>query len=542
MADAQGPGASTAGAVAVDDSTRLEELGYKQELRRVLSLFENFGIAFCYISPVVGIYSLFVLGLGSGGPRYLWLMPIVVGGQLLVALTFAELGSTFPLAGALFQWAKNLLGESYGWFVGWAYGWALVITIAAVDTGVVPYASQLSNQYLHTNFDPVNANTILFFTLAMLALQTLFNVIGVQKAAFILKLGVISEIVATIGIAVMLAIAGFHHSLGYLFTTQAVEHASTNPFGVDFAGNWLLGAALVAILAHVYIFYGFESAGDVAEEVVEASRRVPKAMVTSLLVGGLTSFILVAGLILAIPGGHGAFLKAGSFAGGIPFILDSNVHVGWVQGIILGFVVFAFFSCGTAIQAAAARLIYSYSRDGALPGSATLRRVSPQFRTPVPALLVAAIIPALFSLLVHFTPTHPLHLGFITYPANVNALFILVSFGVSGIYLSFMMVVYAALIARARGWRSTGFSLGMWALPVYLGAAAYGTLMFINIVVPTGVDSPRGALFNYDWMTLVVLLAIMILGAVYFAISRPDRRIALRSTPDQIPADESLRI
>ncbi|MDP9224093.1 MAG: amino acid permease [Actinomycetota bacterium] len=540
MADERA-GARAAGLQVADDSTRLEELGYKQELRRVLSLFENFGIAFCYISPVVGIYSLFVLGLGSGGPRYLWLMPIVVGGQLLVALTFAELGSTFPLAGALFQWAKNLVGEAYGWFVGWAYGWALVITIAAVDTGVVIYAATLSNKYLHTHFDPVNANTILLFTLAMLALQTLFNVIGVQKAAFIVKIGVISEVVATIGIAVMLAIAGFHHGFGYLFTTQDVQHAAGNPFGVDFGGNWWLGAALVAILAHVYIFYGFESAGDVAEEVVEASRQVPKAMVTSLLVGGITSFVLVAGLILAIPAGHAAFAKAGSFAGGIPFILDANVHVGWIQDIILAFVVFAFFSCGTAIQAAAARLIYSYSRDGALPGSRILRKVSVQFKTPVAALLVAAVIPALFSLLVHFTPTHPIHIGFITYPANVNALFILVSFGVSGIYLSFMMVVFAVLVARSRGWRSSGFSLGRWALPVYLGAATYGTLMFINIVFPTGVDSPKGALFNYDWMTLAVLLGIMILGAIYFAIARPDRRIAGR-TLDESPEPEALAI
>src|SRR5207253_644030 len=70
---------------------------------------------------------------------------------------------------------------------------------------------------------------------------------------------------------------------------------------VNFNGNWLLGAGLVAILAHVYIFYGFESAGDVAEEVADASRRVPRAVISSLLVGGLTSFVLVAGLLLAIP-------------------------------------------------------------------------------------------------------------------------------------------------------------------------------------------------------------------------------------------------
>jgi amino acid transporter len=259
-------------------------------------------------------------------------------------------------------------------------------------------------------------------------------------------------------------------------------------------------------------------------------------MTRSLAVGGITSFVLVAGLILAIPSGAGAFAKAGSFEGGIPFIIDSNIHVAWIQDTILAFVVFGFFSCGTAIQAAAARLIYSYSRDRALPGSSVLRTVSPRFKTPVAALLVAAVIPALFSLLVHFTPSEPVHFLFVTYPANVNALFILVSFGVSGIYLSFMMVVFAAIIARARGWRSTGFGLGKWTWPVYIGGATYGSLMFINIVWPTGIDSPKGGLFNYDWMTFAVLFVIMAIGALYFALARPDRRIDRREvevTPAQ---------
>lgn len=519
-----------------NDSERMAKLGYNQELRRVLGFFENFGIAFCYISPVVGIYSLFVLGLGSGGPAYLWLIFIALGGQMLVALVFAEMGSGYPLAGALFQWAKNLVGPGYGWFVGWTYGWALIITVAAVDTGVVPYAVALANEYLNTTFDPVNPNTILFFTLGMLVVQTTFNVIGVRLSGLISKIGVVAEVAATFGIAILLAIAGFHHGLGYLFTSQGVESAAGNPLGVDFGGNWALGAALVAVLAHVYIFYGFESAGDVAEEVVDASRRVPRAIVSSLAVGGLTSFVLVGALILAIPATTNGFAQAASPAGGIPFILGANITSGIILDVILVLVVFGFFSCGTAIQAAAARLIYSYSRDNALPASKALRVVSGRFGTPVSALVVAAVVPALFSLLVHFTPTKPLHIGFITYPANVNALFILVSFGVSGIYLAFQMVVVGGLVARLRGWRPDGdFTLGGWALPVYIGASAYGVAMFLNIIIPTGVDSPKGLLFNYDWMTLVVIAVILLVGAVYYLIARPGLRIA-RSAEDRSAA------
>ncbi len=145
------------------------------------------------------------------------------------------------------------------------------------------------------------------------------------------------------------------------------------------------------------------------------------------------------------------------------------------------------------------------------------------------ALLLAAIIPAIFSLLVHFTPSKPIKIGFITYPANVNALFILVSFAVSGIYLAFQMVVVGALFARLRGWRPTGpFQLGRWAYLVLAGALVYGIGMLVNILLPTGLNSPRGALFNYDWMTLIVVVLIALIGAVYFISARPQRRIASR--------------
>lgn len=525
------------------DRRTLEKFGYRQELRRALSLFENFSVAFCYLSPVVGIYSLFVLGFGSAGPRYLWLMPVVVAGQLLVALVFAELGSHYPIAGALFQWAKNLMGAGYGWWVGWFYAWALIITVAAVDTGVVYYGAPLLNKYLGTNFDVTHPNTILAFTLVLLAIQTLFNLIGVRFVAVISKLGVWVEVLGTFGIAALLAIAGFHHGLGYLFSSQGAEVAATNPLGVDFGGNWITGAALVGILAHVYIFYGFESAGDIAEEVVNASRQVPRAIIRTILIGGLTSFVLVAALILAVPVGAKAFGLAGSFAGGVPFIITANITSSAIQDVILLLVTFAFFSCGTAIQAAAARLTFSYARDGAIPGSSVLRKVSKRFKTPTNALWLAAIIPALFSLLVHFTPSKPIHIWFVTYPAHLNALTALISFGVSGVYLSFGMVVLASLIARIRGWRAGGeFKLGKWAYPVTIVALVWGAAMLVNILLPTGLDSPKGILFNFDWMTLMVVVLIAVIGAIYYVVSKPQERVAehLVKVPDSAEAKRTV--
>ena len=68
-------------------------MGYKHEPSRVLSRFDNFSVAFTFLSPMVGIYSLFV------------------------ALVLDELGSHFPVAGALYQYSKYTVGPGYGWWV-----------------------------------------------------------------------------------------------------------------------------------------------------------------------------------------------------------------------------------------------------------------------------------------------------------------------------------------------------------------------------------------------------------------------------------------
>ena len=129
-------------------------------------------------------------------------------------------------------------------------------------------------------------------------------------------------------------------------------------------------------------------------------------------------------------------------------------------------------------------------------------------------------------MLARFTPSSNISILFITIPAHVNALFLLVSFAVSGIYLSFLLVVLAALIARLRGWRPAGaFKLGAWALPVMIAGLVWLTAMLVNILIPSGVSSPRGALFNYDWITLIVVVIIVALGAVYSLFAHPARRI-----------------
>lgn len=506
---------------AQSEDARLATLGYKPQLNRVLGFFANFSVAFTYLSPMVGIYTLFVLGVGTGGPAYVWLTFIPVIGMLFVALVFGELASHYPVAGALYQYSKFSVGGAYGWFVGWFYGLALLITVAAVDTGVVTYVAALTHNWFGWSLDPADHTTILLITLILLAIQTTLNITGAKVMGRVAQFGVYVEIVGTLGIALILLIHGFHHGLGFLFTTQGVENAASNPLGLDFDGSWFPAAALIAVLAPVYIFYGFESAGDIAEETKDAGRQIPKAMRWALIWGGISSFILIAALLLAMPSDNP--VTATVEGGGVPFILGQLSPA--MQDFLLLLIIFAFFSCGTSIQGAGARLGFSFARDGALPASAWLAKVNARFKTPVNSLLAGTAITTLFVFLVYYTPSEDKHIWFITYPAKVNALLALISFGVSGIYLSFLLTVIAAIVARRRGWVPEGsFQLGKWAWPVLIIAAGYLGLMLLNVVYPSGLASPRGY-FNIDWITLLVMFVIAVVGAIYFLVARPDKRV-----------------
>lgn len=514
------------------DDARLESLGYRPQLRRVLGLFANFSVAFTYLSPMVGIFSLFALGLGTGGPAYIWLTWIPVAGMLLVALVFGELASHYPVAGALYQYSKYTVGRKYGWFVGWFYGIALLVTVASVDTGVVIYATALGQHLFNWNFDPTSHMTILVITLVLLAVQTTLNTIGAKVMGRVAQFGVIVEILGTFGIAIVLAIHGFHHGFGFLTSTQNVQHVASNPLGLNFGGSWI-GAALIAVLAPVYIFYGFESAGDISEETKNAGRQVPRAMRLSLIWGGIASFVLTGALLLAMPAGPGS-VSSTIAGGGVPYIFSPLPR--GLQDLLLILIILAFFSCGTSVQGAGSRLAFSYARDGALPASKWISAVSERFKTPANALFAGALITVVFVGLEFASPTHDVKIWFITYPANTNVLVSLVSFGVSGIYLSFLLTVIGSMIARARGWVPAGrFKLGRWAWPVSVIAAVYLGLMLVNVVAPTGLSSAR-AYFNLDWVTLLVMAVVTVVGVVVFLAAHRGREIGEHMIDNDAPA------
>jgi amino acid transporter len=469
---------------SAEDERRLAELGYKQELHRGLDLFSNFAVGFTYLSPVVGVYGLFAYGLATGGPAFIWTLPVVLVGQFLVALVFAEVASQYPIAGGIYQWTRKLVGERYAWFAGWMYLWALLINIAAATGAATLFLAPLFG------YDVTRRNTVLT-VIVLLAVGAVINLAGVHWLSLISRLGVVFEILGTVVLGAIFLVTYNHHSFSAVFETLNVQ-----------GGGSYLGAFLAASLFGVWCLYGNEAAGTVSEEVVDASRRVPRAIVLSLVIGAAAAFLITFSFIIAVP----SYERVLSGEDTNPILTVFNGALGSAGAkLALVMVLVAFISCVLSTQASSSRLVYSYARDDMIMGSRILAKVHPRFHTPPAAVFVVFAIPSLVNLL----------------PSTTIAR--VIAFAVIGNYLAFAFVVVAAAIARARGWQPGGqFRLGRYGWPVVVVAGLY---QVAAIVILCDKTPPFGTSFFDRWFVPISAALVVLIGVVYYIVARPLRHV-----------------
>lgn len=464
-----------------EDHAQLAALGYESEFKRDMSLWANFSLGFTYLSPVVGIYTVFAFALAAAGPPMIWSLLIAGVGQMLVALVFSEIVAQFPVAGGVYPWARRLWGRKWAWMTGWVYIFALLATIAGVAYGAGPFVATVFG------FSST-ASTTVVCALAVLLLATTINLTGTKMLSYFAIFGFAAELIGALVVGGWLLLTQQHHGLGVLF----------HSFGAQGDHSYLY-AFLAASLIGVYQYYGFEACGDVAEEVPNPGIQIPKSMRRTIYIGGAAATFVCLSLILSVVD-FGAVIT-GQDADPISTVL--NTAFGTVGSkIVLCVVLISFVSCALSLQAAASRLIYSYGRDGMIVGSHLWARFDQKRHVPPYALLAAVAIPAL------------LIVGSLV---SADALTKLISFGSVGIYIAFQMVVFAALRARIKGWVPSGkYQLGRWGMLVNVSALIYGVAAIVNICWPRTPDAAW-----YDNYIVLLMSAIIIgVGLLYMVTAR----------------------
>jgi amino acid transporter len=481
-------GAESAPAEArLSDAERLSQLGYDSRFERRMGLWENFSLGFTYLSPVVGVYSVFAITFLAGGPPMIWSILIAGIGQLLVSLVFAEVVAQYPVAGGVYPWARRLVGRRWAWITGWIYAWALVATVASVSTGAAPFIGSLFG------FTPTRTTTVLLAG-GLILIATVVNLSGTKTLGRVAMVAFVAELVGALAVGGWLLLFERHQDFGVLF----------DGIGTQGDGSYL-GAFLAASLLGLYLFYGFEACGDVAEEVPDPGRRIPVAMRRTIYIGGFAAVFITAGLILSQPD-FGAILS-GEIADPIGTTF-TTVFGSFGSKVITVIVLISFVSCVLSLQAAASRLIYSYARDEMVAGSHFLSRFSETRHVPPYALLVAGLLPLLIVTIAQVI--------------SESALLRVISFASVGIYVAFLMVTFAALTARLRGWIPSGdYRLGRWGLPVNVLALTYGVAGALNLAWPR---ADAGTPWYDKWVVALGLAIVVGSGLLYMAIGRPYRK------------------
>ena len=512
-------GTQVAGGHDAKDAADLARFGYKQELKRGLGLFSSFAVAFSYISPSTGIFTLFALGLVTLGGVFIWTWPVVALGQFIIALNFAEVSSHYPVAGSVFQWTKYLANRSYSWMTGWIYLFAGIITVAAVvatlPLALIPALNGLGWHSLNA----ASLHTQLVVALITLVVITVLNIYGVRLVAIINNTGVVFEILGMFVFALILM--AFHNHQGFkVVTNSAGFHVNGSTF-------------LAAMFMSLFVIYGFDTASTLAEETRDPRRNAPKAVLFSVIGAFIIGGVFLLGTLVAIPN-MGAAVK-GAF--GPAAIIEANFSTGFAT-LYLFVVSAAIFVCCLSILAATIRLCFGMARDNQLPFSKPLAKVSPGLHTPVWTCIVVALISAI---------------PFIKY-AGVG----IIAIAATGmIYLSYFLGNLVILRARLRGWPGRGggarlapFRLGRWGILVNVLGLVYGGAMLINFAWPRVASNPKpnqtaGLLslglgfLNGIPILWSVAIFIALLGAIYYLIVGRTKAFAPVIAPspdDDVPA------
>jgi amino acid transporter len=442
---------SESGPSSPDDDAYLKELGVQPRLRRGLNVLEQGFLGIAFQGPMAGSILVTPVAFAVAGPAFIWVFPICLVFQTIMALQWGEMASQYPTTGGIYQWAKYLGGEWWGWLTAVFY--TAVVIIVQPAFGVVV------NFILNGMFPSIAVSTrnSIIIAIILTLLAGLIICTSVGKIGFLISAGVVVELVVLFMTSVLLL---FHmkQPLGVFFSSAGVpKHGSyVAPF-------------VVALALELTLLSGFESAGFFSEEVSRSRYEGPRAIVTACIGTAVFTGLFAFALVLATPSP-----SAGMAAGGawVPQTLDTALGTPGKDAILAAALV-ALVSTAVTNLGAMTRLLFGMSRDGFIPGASVLTKVSRRTGQPLYTVLLGVTL-SFISILMITKIT-----------VVVDAL--------AGLLLATYLVTAAvSLPRRIRGWpsRPAPFQLGRWGLALNVIALVWVGFALTVTAWPRDITNP----------------------------------------------------
>ena len=462
------------------DTRMLHALGYAQELSRRMSGFSNFAISFTIISILSGTLTLYYAGINYGGTfqeAYGW--PIVSFFVIIVGLGMAEIASKYPTAGGLYYWASKMGGPVWGWFTGWFNLIGQIAITAGIDYGAAIFTDALL-QLLWPGTFKGTSHEVIYVYAVILAAHALMNIFSVQLVALLNDISVWWHCLGVLIIVAFLVFKPDHHqSFGTVFGS------TLNNSG--WGHKWVWFVLLLGLLQAQYTYTGYDASAHMSEETRDASRSAARGVIMSIVVSAIFGYILALGVTFAIQGSIADTAGAGVFAVKKVY-LDALGNT--TAKVMLFITVGAQFYCGMSSITSASRMMYAFSRDGAVPGHQLWRRLNRQ-RVPYFAAIAIAVLA--------FLCAFPAYFGTSGYTAYVAV----TSIAVIGLYIAYAIPIYLRL-KQGDAWEPGEWNLGSryklvgWTAVIWIG---FISILFILPTGPNGVpwhpDKFKWTLFNY---------------------------------------------
>ncbi|MGH9072697.1 MAG: amino acid permease [Acidimicrobiales bacterium] len=446
------PGRAGTAAVTDEDSARLHAMGYAQELRRRMGGFSNFAVSFTIISILSGALTLYGYGMATGGPiDMVWGWILVGIMTTVVGLGMAEVCSSYPTAGGLYYWSAKLAkskGPAWSWFTGWFNLLGQVAVTAGIDFGFALFFTAFLN--LVFGVSATRAHVVIVYAV-VLFLHGMLNTFGVRVVAFLSDVSVWWHILGVLVIAGTLTFIPSHHSsASFVFTGFVNKTGFSNGFYVF----------VIGLLMAQYTFTGYDASAHMSEETRNAAVSGPRGIVSSILVSLVAGWILILGVTFAIGRYYNSALASPTGVPPVQIFIDA---IGRQGGEFLLFVAFvAQFYCGMASVTANSRMIYAFSRDGAMPGSSFWHRINPRTRTPTNSIWFAAVFAFILGVPYLWSPTA---YGAITSIATI------------GLYIAYVTPTLLRRLARDR------FQRGPWHLGRWSAVIGWVGVVWVGIIV-----------------------------------------------------------
>ncbi|MDT7723957.1 MAG: hypothetical protein QOI21_533 [Actinomycetota bacterium] len=468
----------TPAASSDDDSDRLHQLGYAQELKRTMSQFSNFAVSFTIISILSGCLTLYGFGMATGGPAaMIWGWPLVGIFVVLVGLGMAEVCSSYPTAGGLYYWAAKLApqnGPAWSWFTGWFNLIGQIAVTAGIDFGAALFLNAFLD--LQFGFAATPGHTILLLAI-ILFVHGALNTFGVRIVALLNNISVWWHL---IGVAVI---------VGVLVFVPAQHQDASFVFG-HFVNNTGWGSSvyvfLLGLLVAQYTLTGYDASAHMTEETVNAAKAGPRGIVTSILVSLVAGWILLIGLTFAIQDYDGALASDTGVPPAQIFIDATGAATGkFLLLICIGAQLF----CGMASVTANSRMIYAFARDGAIPGSKFWHKINKRTQTPTNAVWLATGGAFLLAL---------------PYLWSKTAYAAVTSIAVVGLYVAYVIPVFLR-VRKGDAFEPGPWNLGRWGKPIGIIATAWVVFIFVLFMLPQ-VSPITTDSFNYTPLAFLVVL------------------------------------